>query len=43
MHGIVMADRLWEMIRVEQDWVGLVVSGMTLLLLTLGARGPGNW
>ena len=38
MHSIVMADCLWEMIKVEQDWVGLVVSGTTLSLLTTSLR-----
>ena len=38
MHGVMMADHLWEMIKVEQDWVGLVVSGMTLSLLTTSLR-----
>ena len=32
MHGIVMADCLWEMIKVEQYWVGLVVSGTTFIV-----------
>ena len=32
MHGVVMADHLWEMIKVEQDWVGLIVSGMTFII-----------
>ena len=33
MHGVAMAERLWEMSRAERDRVGLVVSGVTLSLL----------
>ena len=33
MHSVVMAERLWEMSRAERDWVGLVVSGVTLASL----------
>ena len=33
MHSVIMADRLWEMIKVKRDQVGLVVSGVTLPLL----------
>ena len=32
MHGVVMANHLWEMIKAERDWVGLVVSGMTFFV-----------
>ena len=32
MHSVIMADRLWEMIKVKRDQVGLVVSGMTFII-----------
>ena len=38
MHGVTMAERLWEMNRAERDRVGLVVSGTTLSLLTTSLR-----
>ena len=38
VRGVVVADCLWEMIKVKQDWVGLIVSGMTLSLLTTSLR-----
>ena len=38
MHGVAMVEWLWELIRAEQDQVGLVVSGMTLSLLTTSLR-----
>ena len=34
MHSMAMAERLWEMSRVERDRVGLIVLGVTLSLLT---------
>ena len=40
MHSVAMAERLWEMNRAERDWVGLVVSGVTLpLLINCSFRG----
>ena len=32
MHGVVMADRLWDLIRAKCDWVGAGVSGTTLFV-----------
>ena len=34
MHSVAMAERVWELSRVERDRVGLIVSGVTLSLLT---------
>ena len=34
MHSVAMAERLWEMNRAKQDWVGLGVLGVALPLLT---------
>ena len=34
MHSVAMAERLWEMSRVERDRVGLVVLGVALPVLT---------
>ena len=32
MHGVVMADRLWELIRAMCKWVSVGVPGMTLFV-----------